>query len=342
MCYKLQIPLGYISRTSRAAVTDTATYLREAREQRGLTLDDVAEATRIPRHYLHMMEGEGDSRLISDRLYLVHYVRQYAAHLQIEEAEQLAAQFIRENNRLQPPKRNRPTQDQRKSRRVVPWLLLLLLLVGVGAAYVYEPELLTQILPEQMKKTPTATVNPTRADRATPTPVTPIEKTRTANETPNNPGSEAVSVLQPEANEIVPPKPEPVEPPAVVMEQTPSGTADLATVTTPDRTTATGDVAGTGAADTPTSAPNPPAPIVKDGQRLEIVAKEKSWVRVIVDDQGPQDLMMNPGDSKTWSAKKKFILTFGNAGGVALTLNGTKLSPIGTSGQVVRNYQLPR
>lgn len=324
-------------------MTDTATYLREAREQRGLTLDDVAAATRIPRHYLRMMEGEGDNRLISDRLYLVHYVRQYAAHLQIEEAEQLAAQFIRENNRLQAPRTNRPSNEQRPSRRLVPWLLVLLLL-SIGGVYLYQPDLLTQLLPERTEKTPTVAPDATTGEPATKAPVTPFEKSQTAVPQPSNIGSEAVSVLQPEASEIIPPKPEPMATPVANVEEAASGASDLTPGTTTDQLASTvqSDAVGATAAKPPSSASAPSTQAGQDEQRLEIVAREKSWVRVIADGQGPQDLMMNPGDSKTWLAKKQFVLTFGNAGGVDLTLNGTKLSPLGKSGQVIRNYQLPR
>jgi len=320
-------------------VADTATYLREAREKRGQTLDDVAEMTRIPRHYLDMMEGEGDSRLISDRLYLVHYVRQYAAHLQVEEPEQLAAQFIRENNRLQGPQRSRTTQKQQKSPRLLPWLLLLLVLAGVGAVYVYEPNLLTQIMSEKGKEAPVTTVDP-----ATTQPgATPIEDTSTAETVPDNTPNTAVTVLQPEANEITPSNPRLVAMAPIDGERAASGAAAGTTTAAPDRTVSV-TPGNSVPADTaaPPKSTAVPAQGVANGQRLEIVAKEKSWVRVIVDDRQPQDILLEPGDSRAWSAEKQFVLTFGNAGGVDLSLNGKKLPALGRSGQVIRNYQLPR
>lgn len=321
-------------------MADTATYLREAREQRGQTLDDVAEMTRIPRHYLEMLEGEGDSRLISDRLYLVHYVRQYAAHLQVEQPEQLAAQFIRENNRLQSAQRNRTTQKGRKSPRIVPWLLLLVVLAGVGAAYVYEPNLLTRIMSEKVEEPPVSRVDPPTTQPG----ATPIENTGTAEPVPDNTPNTAVTVLQPEANQITPSNPGLVAMAPADGERAASSAADGATIAAPDRTVSAtpGNSVPADAAGAPKSTTAAPVQAAADGQRLEIVAKEKSWVRVIVDDRQPQDMMLEPGDSRAWSAEKQFVLTFGNAGGVDLSLNGKKLPALGRSGQVIRNYQLPR
>lgn len=325
-------------------MSDTATYLRETREKRGLSLDDVEQATRIPRHYLEMMEGEGDTRLISDPLYLVHYVRRYAAHLEIEEAEQLAAQFIRENTRLQGAKRTRAPRKEEASPRLFPWVLGLIAVVGVGAAYMFDANVLTGILGKEAAEE-TEAAAPARAqdgvtsgallDRIEPAPTAPME-----------PPTEPLTVLQPEAREIVPP-------PVTRSEEANVATGEITASITETDATAPQNKENTGTPpagrDAPgtqdparTTEPVATPPAETDDQRLEIVAKEKAWVRVIVDGKPPQDMMMEPGDTRTWSAQEQFVLTFGNAGGVDLTFNGKKLPPLGTSGQVVRNYQLPR
>jgi cytoskeleton protein RodZ len=328
-------------------VTDTATYLREVREKQGLTRDDVVQATRIPRYYVEMMEGEGDTRLISDPLYLVHYVRRYADHLHIEQSEQLAAQFIRENTRLQGSKRTRPPQKRERSPSIVPWFLVLLVIVGAGAVYLYGPNLPTQFF---KRDTGTAVdTTPASVDKAPAN--LPAEATQPVKAEPSGTSKNAVMVLQPEASEIVPPG-DKLEQPGVTNTEPVASTVVDATVAEPAGTKpATEENAHPeGVASQPQSAATTPAEKVtkapvekaKEGQRLQIVAKEKAWVRVIVDGQRPQDVMMEPGDSKSWSAEKQFVLTFGNAGGVDMTFNGKKIPPLGASGQVVRNYKLPK
>jgi len=334
-------------------VTDTAAYLREAREKRGLTLDDVEQATRIPRHYLEMMEGEGDTRLISDPLYLVHYVRRYAEHLQLDGTEQLAAQFIRENTRLQGSKRSRSPRKAEKTTPILPWLVLIVVVLGAGAAYIFNPELLSRTLDDQeARETAVITTAPVRDDALVRAPA---ENVQPAETTDRNPANDTMTVLQPEAQGIIDSTPTEE---GAAMVSTESATSAGGGETTPvgggvasaEPTEPAGPSESASAEASPRdvpsqqaeSSPTAPAEAESEGQRLEIVATEKAWVRVIVDGQSPQDMMMQPGDSRTWSAEEQFVLTLGNAGGVDLTLNGKKLAPLGTSGQVVRNYQLPR
>jgi hypothetical protein len=61
----------------------------------------------------------------------------------------------------------------------------------------------------------------------------------------------------------------------------------------------------------------------------------------VIDNQQQKDILLRPGEKVEWTAKEGFKLTVGNAGGITLTLNGKKLPPLGKSGQVLRNIQLP-
>ena len=58
--------------------------LKRRREQKGLSLQETEAATRIPLHYLQHLEGGGDPRLLADELYLVPFLRTYAAFLDLD------------------------------------------------------------------------------------------------------------------------------------------------------------------------------------------------------------------------------------------------------------------
>ncbi len=75
--------------------------------------------------------------------------------------------------------------------------------------------------------------------------------------------------------------------------------------------------------------------------RLQIRAKEATWLRITADDNPPEELLLEPGDRIERSAKSALVLTVGNAGGVELVLNGHTLPPLGASGEVIRNLRLP-
>ena len=71
--------------------------LANARERRGVSRDDAAKETRIPGHYLRMMESNDYSK-ISDQLYMLPFLRRYAEFLKLD-PEETAMRFVREVQR---------------------------------------------------------------------------------------------------------------------------------------------------------------------------------------------------------------------------------------------------
>jgi cytoskeletal protein RodZ len=93
-------------------------YLTHVRESRGASLDDVARNTRIPQHYMRMMESN-DYAMISDRLYMLPFLRRYATFLELD-PEETAMRFVREvqhaDNTPSPRTLEPFEMDQRKRR----------------------------------------------------------------------------------------------------------------------------------------------------------------------------------------------------------------------------------
>ena len=397
-------------------MSGTSDYIREAREQKGLTLSQVEEATRIPRYYLEILEGGGDGRLVSDRLYMVHFLRTYASFLEVE-VETLAAQFVRENRQLEPADII-PVRESRSWKATAMVTLTLLLAAAIGV-YLYDPALVG------------GPVERLLVSSAPAPPETPAPGTSPVLVTPPRTDDAQSSVLQPEATETDPsrprlvanppasppePAPAPALEPVAALQQQPPVQPDVAAspaaqdVTVPS--TAGREPAASAAEDTPASqtgqtaavsqpAPDtpasPPAQEVAASQRadttgettstaepqqqqgpasatqtaqgpdptaspevaalstppdtatagtpanhtLTIAAEQKSWMRIWVDGEPFQDLLLGPGESRTLSAQTHFVITFGNAGGVRLTLNGEELPPVGRSGEVVRGRKFP-
>ena len=354
------------------SVGGTADYIREARQQKGLTLRQVEEATRIPAYYLEILEGGGDDRLVSDRLYMVHFLRSYAAFLEVEE-ETLAAQFVRENRRPEP--QNIVPVPKRRSWKSIAVATLAVLLLMAGGVYVYDPALvgivgapLTQVV---VKSTPPSTPSESPAPEPSPIPAAAPRADEGGN-----------SVLQPEANETDPskprlvaippaPRPEAAPAPVTTVEESPrvpateAGAVSTAAQEVPaapgaqgtpaspteepvtGTATRTGDEAdganpsGTAAVAAATAPPETAVAGTPAKHSLTITADAEAWLRVWVDDARPQDMLLAAGTSRTLSAQSGFVITFGNAGGVRLTLDGEELPAVGGSGQVVRGFKLP-
>ncbi len=69
---------------------------------------------------------------------------------------------------------------------------------------------------------------------------------------------------------------------------------------------------------------------------LEANIREKTWIRIILDDQDSKEYVFQPGTHVEWKAKKGIEMLIGNAGGIDLKFNGDKVKRFGSSGQVVR------
>jgi Helix-turn-helix domain len=117
-------------------------FLIAARERRGLTAEEVVRETRLPAHYLRMMETNNYSE-ISDQLYLVPFLRRYASFLKLDQ-DDVAMRFVREVQRADssPPARlDQPLRAEPRKRRGWTGALLVIGFLAVAAGvYLYESD----------------------------------------------------------------------------------------------------------------------------------------------------------------------------------------------------------
>jgi hypothetical protein len=96
----------------------------------------------------------------------------------------------------------------------------------------------------------------------------------------------------------------------------------------------------TGALNSPYSDPAPildtAPPPASFPLTLRASVVEKTWVRIKVDDQAPEEYIFSAGSHPSWEAQHHFHLVVGNAGGMKLELNGEEMGKLGASGEVLR------
>lgn len=81
------------------------------------------------------------------------------------------------------------------------------------------------------------------------------------------------------------------------------------------------------------------APTIYEGVVAELTFKEDCWLRVRVDGGPIEEGTNAAGTTKVLQGTQKIeFLTIGNAGGVAIKLNGKEVSPLGASREAVWNY----
>ncbi len=73
-----------------------------------------------------------------------------------------------------------------------------------------------------------------------------------------------------------------------------------------------------------------------DKKMLMISCQERTWISVIIDDSEKKEFMLNPQDVIMLSAKERFDLLIGNAGGIKMFLNGKDVQFAGKNGEVKR------
>ena len=82
-------------------------------------------------------------------------------------------------------------------------------------------------------------------------------------------------------------------------------------------------------------------PVSTDSLYLTFVAKETSWVFVVLDNVRTREFTINPGSKFSLAASREFKATVGNSGGVTLQMNNQPVDFTGRSGSV-RYFKLDR
>ncbi len=85
----------------------------------------------------------------------------------------------------------------------------------------------------------------------------------------------------------------------------------------------------------------PTAQVKEPGVELRVETLEETWISVSADGGDSVAMLLKPGDQRRWRALKGFTLTVGNAGGIRVLIDGSEIPPLGSSGEVLRNLDLP-
>ena len=74
-----------------------------------------------------------------------------------------------------------------------------------------------------------------------------------------------------------------------------------------------------------------------DSLRLEMTTRDSVWINILIDGKIGQTYLFGANRKRVWSAKERFSVTMGNAGGATFQLNGKDIGLLGKRGAVVRN-----
>jgi cytoskeleton protein RodZ len=101
----------------------------------------------------------------------------------------------------------------------------------------------------------------------------------------------------------------------------------------------------------PLPTPTPAAPIAaaasgaarpSDGLVLTLTAQQNCWVHAQADGQTVINRVLSEGETETLEAEGQIVLSVGNAGGIALTVNDRPGVSLGKAGEVKRNIVITK
>jgi cytoskeleton protein RodZ len=278
--------------------------LKNEREKRGLSYEQVAQITRLRRHFLEALENE-EWHNLPPSVFVKGFIRSYAKALGMEESKLLELYKNTLPEDVAPPT---PIIEPRKSKKAI--VLALVLLLGALAATLYlwmgkpSPEQATvqtqKELPSEIQAKPSEKVQPVVQKSEEGASVKEMEVS--ADFPRPSTGLAEMDIPEP-----LPDEKEPDEYPT-------DEDLFVASTTEPSATT--------------------------DWLVLTGIVHLRTWIRIYIDDETPKEYILQPGSRAQWKAREGFYVLVGNAAGIDFDFNGRELSDLGGLGQVV-SLRLP-
>jgi cytoskeleton protein RodZ len=309
-------------------MTGLGAYLRELRERQGMSIDELSRATRVLHHYLEALESD-DYRSLPAPVFARGFIKAYCQAVGVppDEAIALYEQHILPRRRetpslVAPPPPHQQARaaavQQRQGRTRSAVLVSFVSLVVLGAAlYAVHLGLQTGVEPDsgpavEVAPAPAQPQAPTETTVASPVPVVPA-----------SPAAQPASATPPT-----------VAPPAAPVAATPKQPSVPAGAALPSASPPSAPAAGGAVASS----------VASSGSAYRLVARttETTWISVRTQDgRMISEETIPAGQVREWVSNRPFVVSIGNAGGVALELNGQAFPQLGPSGAVIRRLTLP-
>ena len=295
--------------------------LKDERQRKGLDFDQVFEMTKIQPHILEALESE-DWPSLPSPIFVKGFVRSYAHAVGLDEREVVELYQKTAPHESTTPK---PLGEPVGSRKVLSVVLILLLLIMAVAYFLWET-----YVPGESDSERTQAIHSVGSSMVnSETGQEAFSKTQ---ERPLMSQKKSVSGEVYESVEQVPR----TEKDFIREASSPEASPETVDVKHPKEPLSEETVTSFSTEPLLDYVPETnPEPEVRE-LTLKAIVREKTWVRVFVDDENPKEYIFTPGRHPEWKAKEGIELLIGNAGGIGFEFNGEPIENIGNPGQVVR------
>jgi cytoskeletal protein RodZ len=269
--------------------------LRDARERRGISLRQIANATKISVAVLEALERNDISKLPGG-IFGRAFVRSYASEVGLDPEATILdfiAQFPNDSVTAGHPtsgqvEDNVAVESEQRTAGTFLWLLLIAVPIAGGLLYFSSFGRPAILAPAAVADVPRTTE---------PVPSVPPPPPTTPGQAPAATPAVAVDAAVPAA-----------------------APAALPTASAPA---------------IPVPADARPAAAPSDQLTVELTAKRPCWVSATVDGQSAIERLLKAGERQTLTVRREMVLTAGDAAAIALQFNGADARSLGKSGEVV-------
>jgi cytoskeleton protein RodZ len=288
--------------------------LKQERERKGVTLEDISLTTKIGTRMLRALEEEHFDQLPGG-IFNKGFIRAYARCLGLDEEQAIADYLVatgatpsaKKSENDEAPILDPPSREENPATAGIPWgtfaVVLLIVALGFAAWGFYSRE----------------------SDREASESAAPAQNAPPANP-PNSSPDAAAEQSQPEKEKEKKPAEsidssastsKPLEPPVATA---------VATQPIPSPASPT----------PPTSATSQPQPVVPPNAPLLLVikAREDSWLSISVDGEIVTRSLLTAPAQKSVRAQNEIVIKAGNVGALDFEFNGKKLPTQGDYGEV--------
>lgn len=304
-----------------ASLRDVGQSLKEAREAQNLSLDEIAQRTRITVRHLIALE-EGNESDLPEVFYIRGFLKKYA------EAVGLSPKDVADAYRAAPIPTTTAPSVAASAGPIVYYLLIVGLVVGILVlAWHFQPK---QVVVTELSPAPKASPQPT------PKPSVEAAATAAAGASgaakPEHPASGAAkpgASAKPSPGASGKPSPKPSARPSASPSARPSGSPKPSA-----------SPAGSAAPSARPSGSPSPTSYPSGTVTLDLTTEQKSWLEIRVDGKGAFEGLLGPKNHKTFKGHA-IDVSAGNAGGVRVKINGQDKGLLGPHGEVVNKTYKP-
>ncbi len=321
--------------------------LKKEREMRGVSLDEIAKATRINKKFLAALE-ENDFDVLPAPVFVTGFLRSYASHLGVD-ADSLVAEYEKIKK---PPKHfqpltpeggNQPLISKDEINRNFPLVAAvvgILVVAGLLAVFIMRsspPKATVAVQKPEEEDLLTQPAEPPPATSAVTVEPPAEEAPRTAEPSATKPAEPVVtkSIGKPVEDHVAA-KAEPAKPVEKPFEEHQA--------VKPEPVKPAEKTAEKAIAEKPKAEPGQESTQSTTYlYSLALTATEQDvWVYVLIDDTDVRDMYVRAGQTVFLRGNQKFILTTGNSFYLKLKVNGTAVEiPSASTNKVIRNWPVP-